>query len=48
MTQTAFRSQLLTFNGDPTQSSQAANYETDGLVIVSSIATSLPATSANR
>ncbi len=34
MTQTAFRSQLLTFNGDPAQSSQAANYETDGLLIV--------------
>ncbi|MBC8838046.1 guanine deaminase, partial [Escherichia coli] len=27
-------SQLLTFNGDPAQSSQAANYETDGLLIV--------------
>ncbi|MCO2667265.1 guanine deaminase, partial [Pseudomonas aeruginosa] len=34
MTQTAFRSQLLTFNGDPAQSSQAANHETDGLLIV--------------
>ena len=34
MTQTAFRSQLLTFNGDPAQSSQAANYETDGLLVV--------------
>jgi guanine deaminase len=34
MTQTAFRSQLLTFNGDPAQSSQAARYETDGLLIV--------------
>lgn len=34
MTQTAFRSQLLTFNGDPAQSSQAAIHETDGLLIV--------------
>ncbi|MCA7956426.1 guanine deaminase [Burkholderia multivorans] len=34
MTQTAFRSQLLTFNGAPAQSSQAAIHETDGLLIV--------------
>lgn len=34
MTQTAFRAPLLTFNGDPAQSGEAAVYETDGLVIV--------------
>lgn len=30
MTQTAFRAPLLTFNGDPAQSGEAAVYETDG------------------
>lgn len=34
MTQTAFRAPLLTFNGDPAQSGEAAVYETDGIVIV--------------
>jgi guanine deaminase len=34
MTQTAFRAQLLTFNGDPAQSSNAAVFNEDGLLIV--------------
>jgi cytosine/adenosine deaminase-related metal-dependent hydrolase len=32
--QTAFRAQLLTFNGDPAQSSNAAVFHEDGLLIV--------------
>jgi cytosine/adenosine deaminase-related metal-dependent hydrolase len=32
--QTAFRAQLLTFNGDPAQSSNAAVFNEDGLLIV--------------
>ncbi|SKC77874.1 guanine deaminase [Burkholderia sp. YR290] len=34
MTQTAYRAQLLTFNGDPAQSSNAAVFNEDGLLIV--------------
>ena len=34
MTQTAYRAQLLTFNGDPAQSSNAAVFTEDGLLIV--------------
>jgi len=34
MTQTAFRAQLLTFDGAPAQAGQDAAYETDGLLIV--------------
>ncbi|MFC0399291.1 guanine deaminase [Paraburkholderia rhizosphaerae] len=34
MTQSAFRAQLLTFNGDPAQSSNAAIFDEDGLLIV--------------
>ncbi|APR36641.1 guanine deaminase [Paraburkholderia sp. SOS3] len=34
MTQSAFRAQLLTFNGDPAQSSNAAVFDEDGLLIV--------------
>ena len=34
MTQSAFRAQLLTFNGDPAQSSHAAAFSEDGLLIV--------------
>jgi guanine deaminase len=34
MTQTAYRAQLLTFNGDPAQSSNAAIFNEDGLLIV--------------
>jgi guanine deaminase len=34
MTQSAYRAQLLTFNGDPAQSSNAAVFDEDGLLIV--------------
>ena len=34
MTQSAYRAQLLTFNGDPAQSSNAAVFNEDGLLIV--------------
>ena len=41
MTQSAFRAQLLTFNGDPAQSSNAAVFDEDGLLIVEEKASGL-------